>query len=71
MTIFDEAKPRTGLSEAKKRERTVSQTVRQLLDSKDEKTFIAGLKKDFGIVPGHPNYKAIISAWKAENDLRE
>jgi hypothetical protein len=51
MNIFDEAKPRSGSSEAKKRQRTVSKAVRKLLDAKDEKTLIEGLGKDFGITP--------------------
>jgi hypothetical protein len=66
MSIFDEAQPRTGTSEAKKRERAVSKAVRKLLDANDEKTLIEGLRKDFGITPKHPDYEKIIAVWRNE-----
>ena len=56
MTIFDEAKPRTGASEARKRQRDISKLMGKLIEMHDEKEFLDALKKDFGITSKDPNY---------------
>ena len=71
MTLFDEAKPRTGLSEAKKRARDLSRLLQKLMETEDEEKFLEGLEKDFGITPDDPNYKKIISVWKSARGSRE
>jgi hypothetical protein len=71
MTIFDEAKPRTGLSGAKKRARDVSKLLQKLLETDDEEKFLEGLEKDFGITSNDPNYREIISVWKSARGSRE
>jgi len=71
MTLFDDVKPRTGASEAKKRAKDVSKLLRKLMDTKDEKKFRDSLEKDFGITPSDSNYEEIISVWKTEHDSPE
>lgn len=68
MTIFENAKSRTGPGEAKRRARIVSKSIRQLLETNNEKEFIEGLEKDFGITPDHPNYAKIIAVWKGARE---
>jgi hypothetical protein len=39
MSIFDEVKPRTGASEARRRERAISKLMGKLIDTHDRKRF--------------------------------
>jgi len=71
MTIFDDAKPRTGSSEARRREREISKLLMKLMETRDERKFIAGLEKDLGITPASPNYREIISVWKEHHGSPE
>jgi len=67
MSIFDEAKPRTGASESKKRTRVVSRAVRKLLDKRNEQEFVKGLEEDFGINREHPKFKEMMAIWRNAN----
>jgi|HubBroStandDraft_6_1064221.scaffolds.fasta_scaffold4643895_1 hypothetical protein len=62
MTIFDENKSRTGMSEAKKREREIARLMTRLLEMDDEDELLKGLA-DLGITPEHPRYKEIVRIW--------
>jgi hypothetical protein len=66
MTTFDEAKPRTGASAARKRANQTSRSVEKLSDKRNEEEFIEGLEKDFGITAKDPRYANILATWKAQ-----
>jgi len=55
MTIFDDAKPRTGASQARKREREISRLMGKLIDTFDREQLEKSLKEDFGITAADPN----------------
>jgi hypothetical protein len=64
MTTFDSHKPRSGLADARRRERELKAKLERLMEIHDEETFKAGLMSEFGIGPGHPKYEAIIALWR-------
>jgi hypothetical protein len=63
--IFEFFKPKSGLTEAKRRQREVERATERLMDIDDEETFKAGLEHDFGIKPDHPKFKEILNVWRA------
>ena len=63
-TPFEFTKPRSGKSEARKREREVARKVERLMEIRDEDTFKAGLERDFGIKPDHPRFSEILGVWR-------
>jgi hypothetical protein len=60
----DFLKPRSGKSEARRREREVALKIERLLEIADEETFKAGLDRDLGIKPDHPRFAEILSVWR-------
>jgi hypothetical protein len=64
MAIFDSHKPRSGLADARRRERELKMKLERLMEISDEETFKAGLKIEFGIGPGHPKYELIMNLWR-------
>jgi len=64
MTTFDSHKPRSGLADARRRERELKVKLERLMEIDDEETFKAGLKIEFGSGPGHANYQAIMDVWR-------
>ena len=63
-TPFEFLKPRSGKSEARKREREVARKIERLMEIKDKATFKAGLERDLGIKPDHPRFAEILSVWR-------
>jgi hypothetical protein len=59
MTTFDEARPRTGSSEARKREREISRLMARLMEEKDERKFLVALEENLGITAKHPTTKRL------------
>jgi hypothetical protein len=63
-TPFEFLKPRSGKSEARKRERELARKIQQLMEIGDEETFKAGLERDLGVKPDHPRFKEILNVWR-------
>jgi len=63
-TPFEFLKPRSGKSEARKREREVARKIERLMEIRDEGTFKAGLERDLGIKPDHPRFAEILNVWR-------
>jgi sugar diacid utilization regulator len=63
MTIFDDNKSRTGMSDARKREREVARLMTKLLEMEDETKLLEGLA-DLGVTPDHPRHKEILRIWR-------
>ena len=66
MGVFDEMKPRTAKGAARERERALMRSLQLLLKIRDEETFKAALREDFGIEPGHPRYAQILNIWREQ-----
>ena len=67
MTIFEDAKPRSGIAEAKRREREISKSVQKLMEKRNEEEFVAGLEQDFGIKREDPRYEQILTTWREQH----
>jgi hypothetical protein len=63
-TPFESLKPRSGKSEARKRERELARKIERLMEIRDEATFKAGLERDLGIKPDHPRFAEILNVWR-------
>jgi hypothetical protein len=63
-TPFEFLKPRSGKSEARKREREVARKIELLMEIRDEETFKAGLDRDLGVKPDHPRFEEILRVWR-------
>jgi hypothetical protein len=63
-TPFEFLKPRSGKSEARKRERELARKIERLMESRDEETFKTGLERDLGIKPDHPRFAEILNVWR-------
>ena len=61
---FEFLKPRSGKSEARKREREVARKIELLMEIRDEETFKAGLDRDLGVKPDHPRFEEILRVWR-------
>ena len=66
MNIFNLLKPRTSRGGALFREKELMKKLGKLLEAKDERTFMQGLKEDFGITKGHENYDAMLTIWREQ-----
>jgi hypothetical protein len=64
MKRFDSFRPKSGLSQARHRERELKRKLEKLLAVSDEETFKAGLAGDFGITPDHPKYPEMLKIWR-------
>jgi hypothetical protein len=63
-TPFEFLEPRSGKSEARKREREVARKIELLMEIRDEETFKAGLDRDLGVKPDHPRFEEILRVWR-------
>jgi hypothetical protein len=63
-TPFEFLKPRSGKSEARKREREVARKIELLMEIRGEETFKAGLDRDLGVKPDHPRFEEILRVWR-------
>jgi hypothetical protein len=61
---FDDAKPRTPRSEARRREIQAAKTIEELLQLDDEEKFKQRLTERYGIAPGNQKFDQIMAIWR-------
>jgi hypothetical protein len=64
LSAFEEMRPKTPRAGVLQRERELTKQLERLLKIRDEKTYIEGLEKDFGITKDHKNYRLMMQIWR-------